>query len=75
MFVHLVGAAVWIGALVALAVLARRLGRDLAPAIARYSVIAGWCLGAVAASGLVNAVVRVGDRLVRVDDPGAAMSL
>jgi cytochrome c oxidase assembly factor CtaG/putative copper export protein len=60
MFLHLVGAAVWIGALAALAVLARRLGRDVGPAVARYSVIAGWCLAAVGASGLVNAVIRVG---------------
>ncbi|HEY5554978.1 MAG TPA: cytochrome c oxidase assembly protein [Cellulomonas sp.] len=57
MFLHLVGAAVWIGAL---AVLARRLGRDVGPAAARYSVVAGWCLAAVGASGLVNAVIRVG---------------
>jgi cytochrome c oxidase assembly factor CtaG/putative copper export protein len=60
MFLHLVGAAVWIGALGALAVLARRLGRDVGPAAARYSVVAGWCLAAVGASGLVNAVIRVG---------------
>ncbi|MDM8085859.1 cytochrome c oxidase assembly protein [Cellulomonas cellasea] len=60
MFVHLVGAAVWIGALAALAVLLSRLGADLGPAVARYSVIAGWCFAAVAVSGLVNAVVRVG---------------
>ncbi|MCC2309235.1 cytochrome c oxidase assembly protein [Cellulomonas chengniuliangii] len=60
MFMHLVGAAVWIGALAALAVLLGRLGPDLAPAVARYSVIAGWCFAAVAVSGLVNAVVRVG---------------
>jgi cytochrome c oxidase assembly factor CtaG/putative copper export protein len=60
MFLHLVGAAVWVGALGALAVLARRLGRDVGPAAARYSVVAGWCLAAVGASGLVNAVIRVG---------------
>jgi cytochrome c oxidase assembly factor CtaG/putative copper export protein len=60
MFLHLVGAAVWIGALAALAVLGRRLGRDAGPAVARYSVIAGWCLAAVTVSGLVNAVIRVG---------------
>lgn len=60
LFLHLVGAAVWIGALGALAVLARRLGGDVGPAAARYSVVAGWCLAAVGASGLVNAVIRVG---------------
>jgi cytochrome c oxidase assembly factor CtaG/putative copper export protein len=60
MFLHLVGAAVWIGALAALAVLARSLGRDVGPAVKRYSVIAGWCLAAVGASGIINAVIRVG---------------
>ncbi|WP_307858092.1 cytochrome c oxidase assembly protein [Cellulomonas fulva] len=60
MFVHLVGAAVWIGALVALALLVRSVGRDLAPAVARYSAIAGWCLVAVAVSGLVNGWIRLG---------------
>ncbi|MGV8978226.1 MAG: cytochrome c oxidase assembly protein [Cellulomonas sp.] len=60
MFLHLVGAAVWIGALGALAVLSRRLGRDVGPAVARYSVIAAWCLAAVAVSGIVNAALRLG---------------
>ncbi len=60
LFVHLVGAAVWIGALAALAVLVRALGRDLTPAVARYSVIAGWCVAAVAVSGLVSAWLRLG---------------
>lgn len=60
MFLHLVGAAVWIGTLLALSPLARRLGADLAPAVARFSVIAAWCLVAVAVSGTVNAVLRLG---------------
>lgn len=60
LFVHLVGAAVWIGALAALAVLVRVVGRDLAPAVARYSVIAGWCVAAVAVSGLVSGWLRIG---------------
>ncbi len=60
MALHLVGAAVWIGGLAALAVLHRRLGPDLAPAVARYSTTAGWCLAAVGVSGVVNGVVRVG---------------
>ncbi|GEL96059.1 cytochrome c oxidase assembly protein [Cellulomonas composti] len=59
MVLHLVGAAVWVGALAALAVLVGRLGADLVPSAARYSVIAGWCLAAVAASGVVNSVVRL----------------
>lgn len=60
MYLHLVGAALWIGTLVALSPLAHRLGRDLAPAVARFSVIAGWCLAAVALSGVVNSVIRLG---------------
>lgn len=60
MYLHLVGAALWIGTLVALSPLAHRLGADLAPAVARFSVIAGWCLVAVALSGVVNSVIRLG---------------
>lgn len=60
MFLHLVGAALWIGVLAALAPLAHRLGRDLGPAVARFSVIAGWCVALVAVSGTVNSVVRLG---------------
>ncbi|KGM03729.1 cytochrome c oxidase assembly protein, partial [Cellulomonas cellasea] len=60
MFLHLVGAAVWIGALAALAVLAGRLGDDLRPSVERYSTVAGWCFVLVAVSGLVNALIRLG---------------
>ncbi|QGQ20642.1 copper resistance protein CopD [Cellulomonas sp. JZ18] len=60
LFLHLVGAAVWIGALAALALLVGRLGSDAGPAVARYSTIAAWCFVAVAVSGLVNSVVRLG---------------
>ncbi|MFB9955568.1 cytochrome c oxidase assembly protein [Cellulomonas denverensis] len=60
MFLHLIGAALWIGVLAALAPLAQRLGRDLAPAVARFSVIAGWCFALVAVSGIVNSLVRLG---------------
>lgn len=60
MFLHLVGAAVWIGTLLALSPLAHRLGTDLAPAVARFSAIAAWCFVAVAVSGVVNSVIRLG---------------
>ncbi|GIG41613.1 cytochrome c oxidase assembly protein [Cellulomonas phragmiteti] len=60
MVLHLVSAAVWIGALAALAVLVRRLGSDVVPAVARFSVVAGWCVAGVAVSGVVNSVVRLG---------------
>ncbi|WP_311836159.1 cytochrome c oxidase assembly protein [Cellulomonas fimi] len=60
MFLHLGGAAVWIGALAALAVLSRRLGDDLGAAVGRYSSLAAWCVVAVALSGAINAVARLG---------------
>ncbi len=63
MFLHLVGAAVWIGALVTIAIL-RAVNKvsagELATTVARYSTIAGWCFALVAVSGVVNTVVRVG---------------
>jgi len=60
LFLHLLGAAVWIGALLGLALLAARLGQDAAPAVRRFSSLAGWCLVAVGVSGLVSAMLRVG---------------
>ena len=59
LMLHLVGAALWIGTLAALALLAGRLGTDLSAAVRRYSVVAGWCLAAVGASGVVNGFIRV----------------
>lgn len=60
MVVHLVGAALWIGALAALALLVTRVGTDLSVSVARYSVVAGWCFVAVGVSGLVNGLLRTG---------------
>jgi cytochrome c oxidase assembly factor CtaG/putative copper export protein len=60
LFLHLLSAAVWIGALAALAVLVGRLGADLGSAVGRYSTIAGWCFAGVAISGVVNAMIRIG---------------
>jgi len=60
LMLHLVGAAVWVGGLAGLAVLNRPLADGLAPAVRRYSVIAGWCLVGVGLSGIVNGAVRVG---------------
>ena len=60
LFLHLSGAAVWIGGLGALALVAHRLGRDLAPSVQRYSAVAAWCFVAVAVSGVVNAATRLG---------------
>lgn len=62
MFLHLAGAAVWLGPLVVLAVLRLRGGlRDgLAAVVGRYSQVALWCYVVVGASGLVSAWVRIG---------------
>ncbi|MBM7818244.1 putative copper resistance protein D [Cellulosimicrobium cellulans] len=62
MFLHLAGAALWVGGLGTLAVVRVRggLGRaDFASSVARYSAIALWCYVAVAVSGIANASLRV----------------
>ncbi|MCV2392930.1 bifunctional copper resistance protein CopD/cytochrome c oxidase assembly protein [Actinotalea sp. M2MS4P-6] len=60
MFLHLLGVVVWIGGLAALALVAHRLGRDLAPSVSRYSTLALWAFVGVGASGVVNAAIRLG---------------
>lgn len=62
MFLHLAGAALWVGGLGTLAVVRVRggLGREeFASSVARYSAIALWCYAAVAVSGVANATIRV----------------
>ncbi len=58
--VHLVAVCVWVGGLVAVLLVARRLGDQLAVVVGRYSTLALWCFVAVAASGVVNAWLRLG---------------
>ena len=58
---HLVGAALWVGGLVAIAVLRPLLGRRLGPVVARFSTLALWCFVAVLVSGVAGAWVRIGD--------------
>jgi cytochrome c oxidase assembly factor CtaG/putative copper export protein len=57
---HLVGASLWIGGLLAIAVLRPALKRHLPTVVARYSGMALWCFVAVAVSGVVSAVIRLG---------------
>ncbi len=57
---HLVGASLWVGGLLALAVLRPALGRHLPTVVRRYSGMALWCFVAVAVSGVVSAVIRLG---------------
>ncbi|KRF23425.1 cytochrome c oxidase assembly protein [Phycicoccus sp. Soil803] len=65
--VHLVGVTVWVGGLLALALLRPLLAEgsnkgshDFAATASRYSTLAGWCFGAVALSGLQSALIRIG---------------
>jgi cytochrome c oxidase assembly factor CtaG/putative copper export protein len=58
--VHLVSAVVWVGGLLALAMLRPLLGTALGVSVQRYSTLAGWCFAAVAVSGAANAWVRIG---------------
>lgn len=58
---HIVFAAIWLGGLVTIVLLRKSLeGGRIAPVIARYSTIAIICFVVVAASGYVNAALRVG---------------
>lgn len=60
MWLHLMGAALWVGGLAALAVLVvSRFDDVTAAAVARYSPVAAWCLVAVGVSGVVNAWIRM----------------
>ncbi|PXY28374.1 copper resistance protein CopD [Prauserella muralis] len=56
---HLLGAAVWVGGLIALLAHARRRGEHLTLAATRFSRIALVCWIVMAASGVINALVRV----------------
>ena len=58
--VHLLGVTVWVGGLLALALMQPRIGPDFAATVGRYSVLAGWCYAAVALTGLQQAVIRLG---------------
>ncbi len=58
--VHLVAAVVWVGGLLALAMLRPLLGTALGVSVQRYSTLAGWCFTAIAVSGAGNAWIRVG---------------
>ncbi|MFF0131764.1 cytochrome c oxidase assembly protein [Streptomyces mirabilis] len=56
---HLVGVAVWVGGLAFVVVVAARREDQAADAARRFSPLAAWALLAVAASGIVNAAVRL----------------
>jgi putative copper resistance protein D len=58
--VHLVAVALWVGGLLALAIMRPTLGTDLGATARRFSTLAGWCFAAVALSGLQSALLRLG---------------
>ena len=63
MFLHLLGAAAWIGTLAVLALLRLRgglVGLQLGAVVARFSALALWAYAMVAVSGVISAVIRVG---------------
>jgi cytochrome c oxidase assembly factor CtaG/putative copper export protein len=57
--IHLVAAALWAGGLLALLAHTMRGGDHAGLAARRFSAVAGWCFVAMAASGVVNALVRI----------------
>ena len=59
LLLHVVGAALWVGGLLALGWVARLGSKRLAAAVRRYSALAAWCLAIVGFSGVVNASVRI----------------
>ncbi|MFM9376441.1 cytochrome c oxidase assembly protein [Gordonia sp. VNK21] len=59
LILHIVAAAVWTGGLVAVLAYAFAGGRWRVLALRRYSRVAFWCLIVVAASGVLNALVRM----------------
>jgi len=65
---HLVATVIWVGGLLALAMLRPLLGTALGVSVQRYSALAGWCFAGVAVSGLANAWIRIGS----VDNLGSS---
>ena len=59
LLIHLIAGAVWAGGLLALLAHAMRSGEHADLAARRFSALALWCFVAMAASGVVNALVRI----------------
>ncbi len=59
LLIHLAAAALWAGGLLALLAHAMRTGEHADLAARRFSALAFWCFVAMAASGVVNALVRI----------------
>jgi cytochrome c oxidase assembly factor CtaG/putative copper export protein len=59
LLIHLAAGALWAGGLLALLAHAMRAGEHANVAARRFSALAFWCFVAMAASGVVNALVRI----------------
>lgn len=59
LFVHLLTMSLWVGGLAAILLLWGTLGRSAGVVLARFSKVATWCYVAIAASGVLNATLRV----------------
>jgi putative copper resistance protein D len=59
LLIHLIAGALWAGGLLALLAHALRSGEHTDLAARRFSALALWCFVAMAASGVVNALVRI----------------
>ena len=59
LLIHLVAGSLWAGGLLALLTHVVRGGQHAGLAARRFSTIALWCFGAMAVSGVVNALVRI----------------
>ncbi|GAA5126715.1 copper resistance D family protein [Pseudonocardia adelaidensis] len=57
--VHVVAAALWVGGLALVLALVARHRALLDAVLPRFSRLAGWCIGAVALTGLLTAVIRL----------------
>lgn len=67
--VHVMSASLWVGGLIALAVLATAGTDALAIAVPRFSLLALWCVAALGLSGVVNAWVRLGSPGALITSP------
>ncbi|HYH28815.1 MAG TPA: CopD family protein [Pseudonocardia sp.] len=57
---HVVTASLWVGGLAAVLVLVAQHRALLGAVLPRFSRLAGWCLAAVAVTGVLNALIRLG---------------
>ena len=69
LLLHIVAASLWVGGLVALAIVVRSSRADLRGAVSRFSRLAMVCIVAVLVSGVVNAWVEIGSPAGLVGTP------